>query len=116
MSDPDGGGHQRLRPTWLTFGLSASAAAVLISIVVYAVSVGHDIGAMRQQVALNGMRIDALEQKGSGPVQQSAERLAQVQARVDRILTELLSMQQHISELATQQARQGTLLEQQRRP
>jgi hypothetical protein len=98
------------RLTWLTLGLPAGVAAILISLVVYAVGIGHDIGALRQEQQLTAQRLDALEQRGSGPVQQSAERVAQLQARVDRILSELLDTQKRLGEIATQQAREAEML------
>jgi hypothetical protein len=104
--------QQKAWSTWLTFGLPASVAAILISLVVYAINIGHDIGAMRQQESLTNQRLDALEQRGSGPVQQSAERMLQLQNRVDRILAELLDTQKRLSEVSVQQGRQDTELEQ----
>ena len=101
--------HKR-QLTWLTLGLPAGVAAILLSLVVYAVGIGHDIGSIRQQQELNAQRLDALEQRGSGPVQQSAERVAQIQARVDRILTELLDTQKRLSDVQAQQAREGEML------
>lgn len=102
-NDDDDRHHHR--SPWLTFGLAASVAAILISVVVDAVNIAHEIGAMHRQVDLNAVRIEALEQRGSGPVQQSAERVSQLQARVDRILAELLDTQKRMGELATAQAR-----------
>jgi hypothetical protein len=104
--------QQKAWSTWLTFGLPASVAAILISLVVYAINIGHDIGAMRQQESLTNQRLDALEQRGSGPVQQSAERMLQLQGRVDRILTEVLDMQKRFSDVTAQQARQDQILDQ----
>jgi hypothetical protein len=102
----------RARSSWLTFGLPAGVAAILVSLVVYAVSVGHDIGAMRQQQHLNVQRLDALEERGSGPVQQSAERMLQLQARVDRMLNELLELQKRLGDLTAQVARQDEVMKQ----
>lgn len=104
------GGHAR--SPWLTW-LPIVAAA--LSIVTYAVIVALEIGAMRGQITLNASRIEALEERGSGPVQQSAERVAQIQARVDRILSELLDMQKRVGDIATTQARDGERLEQLRK-
>jgi hypothetical protein len=70
---------------------------------------------MRADIRLNAARVDKLEQQGSGPVQQSAERVSQIQSRVDRILSELLDMQKRVSDIATAQARDGEKLEQLRR-
>jgi hypothetical protein len=102
----------RARSSWLTFGLPAGVAAILVSLVVYAVSVGHDIGAMRQQQHLNVQRLDALEERGSGPVQQSAERMLQLQGRVDRMLNELLDLQKRLGDLTAQMARQDEAMKQ----
>ena len=82
-----------------------------LAIISYAVVVALEVGTMRGDIRLNTSRIDKLEQQGSGPVQQSAERVTQIQTRVDRILTELLDMQKRISDIASAQARQGERLE-----
>jgi hypothetical protein len=97
------------RSPWLTW-LPIVAAA--LSVITYAVVLSLEIGAMRGQIDLTASRVSALEERGSGPVQQSAERVAQIQARVDRILTELLDMQKRVGDIATVQARDGQKLEQ----
>lgn len=82
-----------------------------LAIISYAVVIALEVGTMRGDIRLAASRIDKLEQQGSGPVQQSAERVTQIQTRVDRILTELLDMQKRISDIASAQARQGERLE-----
>jgi hypothetical protein len=96
------------RSPWLTWIPLVVGA---LSIITYAVVIALEVGSMRGQINLTTARVEALEQRGSGPVQQSAERVAQIQARVDRILTELLDMQRRISDIASTQARDGQKLE-----
>jgi hypothetical protein len=97
--DGHGGTNKSPWLTWLPLILGA------LSLVTYAVIIALEIGTMRGQITLAAGRIQALEERGSGPVQQSAERVAQIQTRVDRILTELLDMQKRLSDIAASQAR-----------
>jgi hypothetical protein len=66
---------------------------------------------MRQQTANHDFRITALETHGSGPVQTAAAKVEALTGRADRILTELLAMQQRISELQATQQSQGVMLQ-----
>jgi hypothetical protein len=95
------------RPNWLTI----SAAGVVVSVGLYVYTIGSEIGAMRQMTANQEFRITALEQHGSGPVQANAAKVDAVIQRSDRILTELLNMQQRISDLTSTQQRQGAVLD-----
>ena len=97
-----GHGEKQPHSPWLTW-IPAILAA--LSVVTYAVVIALEIGSMRGQIALTASRITALEERGSGPVQQSAERVTQIQTRVDRILTELLDMQKRLASIAASQAR-----------
>ena len=99
--------------SWLTFWLPVVLG--VLAVLAYVVVVSLEIGSMRADIRLNAARVDKLEQLGSGPVQQSAERVSQIQSRVDRILSELLDMQKRVSDIATAQARDGEKLEQLRR-
>jgi cell division protein FtsL len=103
-SKPDEGKH---RPNWLTL----SVVGVLASVAIYVYTIGAEIGSMKQQVSNQEFRISALETHGSGPVQANAAKVDAVGARADRILTELLSMQQRLTELAITQQRHGTVLD-----
>jgi hypothetical protein len=94
------------RPNWLTIGVLGGAA----SIVAYVFTIGNDIGTMRQQTANQEMRINALEEHGSGPVQTNAAKVEAVADRADRLLTELLAMQQRIADLNATQRAQGVVL------
>jgi hypothetical protein len=95
------------RPNWLTLGVLGAAA----SVAAYVFAIGNDLGTMRQQTANQEMRISALEVHGSGPVQTAAAKVEALTARADRILTELLAMQQRVAELQAGQQRQGVLLD-----
>jgi len=94
------------RPSWLTIGVLGAAA----SIAIYVFIIGAEIGTMRQQTANQELRITALETHGSGPVQANAEKLAGLTARAERMLTELLAMQQRIADLQATQQSQGVML------
>jgi Tfp pilus assembly protein PilN len=95
------------RPTWLTLSVAGAAA----SIVIYVFLIGSEIGTMRQQTANQEIRIVALETHGSGPVQSNAAKVDAVIARADRILTELLAMQQRFADLQATQQSQGVMLQ-----
>ena len=82
-----------------------------LAIISYAVVIALEVGTMRGDIRLAASRIDKLEQQGSGPVQQSAERVTQIQTRVDRILSELLDMQKRVSDIAVIQARESERVE-----
>jgi len=97
---------ERTRPNWITLSVLGVAA----SIGLYVFTIGSELGAMRQKLDTDEFRITALEQHGSGPVQTAAARVEAVAQRADRILTELLLMQQRISELAATQQTQGVIL------
>jgi hypothetical protein len=94
------------RPWWQVLGLSASAVAILISVVVYLFTMGKEIGSMQRQIDHDGLRLEALEQRGSGPVQRTAERLDNIVERVDRMLDELLKQQKQMADLVAAQARE----------
>jgi hypothetical protein len=94
------------RPSWLTLTVAGAA----LSVVLYVFTIGSEIGTMRQQTANQEIRIVALETHGSGPVQTAAARVEALTARADRILTELLNMQQKISDLAATQQGQTVML------
>jgi hypothetical protein len=102
--EPQGG--KTSRPSWLT--LSVIGAAVSVGLYVFVI--GSEIGQMRQQGVSHELRIAALESHGSGPVQSTAAKLETLTSRTDRILTELLSMQQKISDLSATQQGQGIML------
>ena len=86
---------------WLTLGVLGAAGGVAV----YVFTIGSEIGTMKQQTASQEIRITALETHGSGPVQTANAKVDAVIARADRILTELLNMQQRIADIqATQQA------------
>jgi hypothetical protein len=95
------------RPSWLTIGVIGAAA----SIAVYVFVIGSEIGTMRQQTANHDFRITALETHGSGPVQTAAAKVDAVIARADRILTEMLAMQQRMADLQATQQSQGVMLQ-----
>jgi|SRR5580765_1351127 len=91
---------------WLTLSVLGTAAGIGV----YVFTIGSQIGAMRHQLDNNDIRITALETHGSGPVQTAAAKVDAVIARADRILTELLAMQQRIADIqATQQAQAGAI-------
>ena len=95
------------RPSWLTLSVLGAVA----SIGLYLFTIGRELGSMRQQTANHEFRINALETHGSGPVQTNVARVEALTARADRILTELLAMQQRISDLVAAQQRQGAILD-----
>lgn len=95
------------RPSWLTIGVLAGAA----SVGVYVFAIGSQIGGMRHQLESHDLRLDALETHGSGPVQATAAKVEAVVTRADRILTEVLLMQQRVSDLQAVQGRQGAILD-----
>jgi hypothetical protein len=78
---------------------------------VYVYTIGSEIGAMRQQTANQEFRINALEEHGSGPVQANAAKVEALTARADRILTELLNMQQRMSEVIANQQSNNVVLQ-----
>ena len=91
---------------WLTLSVLGAASGVAL----YVFTIGNEIGGMRQKLDNNELRITALETHGSGPVQTAAAKVDAVIARADRILTELLAMQQRIADIqATQQAQAVTI-------
>jgi len=94
------------RPRWLTI----SALGAVAGVGLYVFTIGSEIGAMRHKVDTLDIRIDALETRGSGPVQSTAARVDSLTARADRILTELLAMQQRLADLAAAQQSQGVVL------
>jgi len=89
------------RPKWLTIGVIGGAA----SIAAYVFTIGNDIGTMRQQTANQELRINALEEHGSGPVQTNAAKVEAVADRVDRLLTGYLALQQRVADLQATVAR-----------
>jgi hypothetical protein len=91
---------------WLTLSVLGAAGGIAL----YVFTIGNEIGGMRQKLDNNELRITALETHGSGPVQTAAAKVDAVIARADRILTELLAMQQRIADIqATQQAQAGAI-------
>jgi hypothetical protein len=94
------------RLNWITL----SVAGAIISVGLYVFTIGSEIGTMRQQTANQELRIAALEQHGSGPVQANAAKVDAVASRADRILTELLNMQVRMSEVMATQQSQGVML------
>jgi hypothetical protein len=94
------------RPSWLTIGVLGAA----VSVGVYVFVIGSEIGTMRQQTSGHELRITALETHGSGPVQTAAAKVEALTNRADRILTELLAMQQRIADLQATQQSQGVVL------
>jgi hypothetical protein len=105
VEEPEPDKHKR--PNWLTF----SVVGVLASVAIYVYTIGAEIGSMKQQTANQEFRINALETHGSGPVQANAAKVDAVIQRSDRILTELLNMQQRISDITATQQRQGAVLD-----
>jgi hypothetical protein len=91
---------------WLTLSVLGTAAGIGV----YVFTIGSQIGAMRHQLDTHDIRIDALETRGSGPVQATAEKVNGLTSRADRILTELLSMQQRVADLQATQQMQGAVL------
>jgi hypothetical protein len=96
---------------WLTMSVLGAAAGVAV----YVFTIGSEIGAMRHKLDTHDIRIDALETRGSGPVQATAEKVNGLTSRADRILTELLAMQQRIADLQATQQSQGVVLERMQR-
>jgi len=92
---------QSRRPTWLTIG----AAGAALSAVLYVFTIGNEIGTMRQQTLNQELRINALEEHGSGPVQTNAAKVEAVADRVDRLLTGYLALQQRVADLQAAVAR-----------
>jgi hypothetical protein len=79
---------------WLTLGALGTAAGIAL----YVFTIGNEIGTMRQQTAAHELRLNALEEHGSGPVQTNAAKVEALNDRVNRILTEGLLMQQRIAD------------------
>ena len=96
---------------WLTMSVLGAAAGVAV----YVFTIGSEIGAMRHKIDTHDIRIDALETRGSGPVQATAEKVNGLTSRADRILTELLAMQQRIADLQATQQSQSVVLERMQR-
>jgi hypothetical protein len=95
------------RPSWLTIGVIGAVA----SVGVYVFTFGSQIGAMRHQIETHDIRLDALETRGSGPVQATAEKVAGLTARADKILDGLLMLQQKMADLQATQQSQGVVLQ-----
>lgn len=95
---------------WSGWMIALPIVTVLITVVVYAVSIGNELGTMHRQLDINTARIEHLEQSGSGPVQTTTERVTGLQGRVDRMLDELLIMQKRMADLATKQESDAVVL------
>jgi hypothetical protein len=89
------------RPNWLTISVLGTAAGIAV----YVFTIGNEIGTMRQQTLSQELRINALEEHGSGPVQTNAAKVEALADRVNRILTEGLAMQQRIADQGAEIAR-----------
>jgi hypothetical protein len=95
------------RPSWLTISVLGAIGGVGV----YVFTFGSQIGAMRHQIETHDIRLDALETRGSGPVQATAEKVAGLTARADKILDGLLTLQQKMADLQATQQSQGVVLQ-----
>jgi hypothetical protein len=95
------------RPSWLTIGVLATAA----SVGVYVFTIGSDLGTMKHKLESHDLRLDAMETRGSGPVQATAEKVNGLTARADKILDGLLTLQQRMADLQSTQQSQGVMLQ-----